>query len=142
MGFEGDLNRSGKSINLKDELLALFTGTRIMRIDVKKDLRFIASNLNRSLRSVDETENFYTVEHWKTHTPGDMIREFTKMQEEAFRLQKAVHMKIKDLETLDLSKSKIIEILEDAGLNSTLADNLAYGRFTPINYSEKDLKQK
>ena len=142
MGFEGDLNRSGKSINLKDELLALFTGTRIMRIDVKKDLRFIASNLNRSLRSVDETENFYTVEHWKTHTPGDMIREFTKMQEEAFRLQKAVHMKIKDLETLDLSKSKIIEILEDAGLNSTLADNLAYGRFTPINYSEKRFETK
>ena len=142
MGFEGDLSRSGKAINLKDELLALFTGTRIMRVDVKKDLRFIASNLNRSLRSVDETENFYTVEHWKTHTPGDMIREFTKMQEEAFRLQKAVHMKIKDLETLDLSKSKIIEILEDSGLNSTLADNLAYGRFTPINYSEKRFETK
>jgi len=142
MGFEGDLSRSGKAINLKDELIALFTGTRIMRVDTKKDLRFIASNLNRSLRSVDETENFYTVEHWKTHTPGDMIREFTKMQEEAFRLQKAVHMKIKDLETLDLSKSKIIEILEDSGLNSTLADNLAYGRFTPINYSEKRFETK
>mgnify|MGYP003652687657 FL=1 len=142
MGFEGDLSRSGKAINLKDELLALFTGTRIMRVDVKKDLRFIASNLNRSLRSVDETENFYTVEHWKTHTPGDMIREFTKMQEEAFRLQKAVHMKIKDLETLNLSKSKIIEILEDSGLNTNLADNLAYGRFTPINYSEKRFETK
>ena len=142
MGFEGDLTRSGKPINLKDELLALFTGTRIMRVDTKKDLRFIASNLNRSLRSVDETENFYTVEHWKTHTPGDMIREFTKMQEEAFRLQKAVHMKIKDLQTLDLSKSKIIDILEDSGLNSTLADNLAYGRFTPINYSEKRFETK
>ena len=142
MGFEGDLSRSGKAINLKDELIALFTGTRIMRVDTKKDLKFIASNLNRSLRSVDETENFYTVEHWKTHTPGDMIREFTKMQEEAFRLQKAVHIKIKDLETLDLSKSKIIEILEDSGLNSTLADNLAYGRFTPINYSEKRFETK
>ena len=142
MGFEGDLSRSGKAINLKDELLALFTGTRIMRVDVKKDLRFIASNLNRSLRSVDETENFYTVEHWKTHTPGDMVREFTKMQEEAFRLQKAVYMKVKDLETLDLSKSKIIEILEDSGLNTNLADNLAYGRFTPINYSEKRFETK
>ena len=31
-----DLTKGGKPLNLKDELLALFAGTRIIRIDVKK----------------------------------------------------------------------------------------------------------
>ena len=73
MGIETDLTRSGKEVNLKDELIALFTGTRIIRIDAKKDIQFMASNLNRIRRGIDDTENFYTVEHWKTHTPGEMV---------------------------------------------------------------------
>ena len=35
-----DLTKGGKPVNLSDELLALFTGTRIIRIDVKKYLRY------------------------------------------------------------------------------------------------------
>ena len=38
-----DLTKGGKPLNLKDELLALFAGTRIIRIDVKKDLRYFSS---------------------------------------------------------------------------------------------------
>ena len=53
-----DLTAGGKPLNLKDELLALFAGTRIIRIDVKKDLRFFTSDMNRKLRATDENENF------------------------------------------------------------------------------------
>jgi len=48
---------------MSDELLALFTGTRIIRIDVKKDLRYFTSTMNRLLRAVDETEKFYSVQN-------------------------------------------------------------------------------
>ena len=41
-----DLTKGGKPVNLFDELLALFTGTRIIRIDVKKDLRYFTSTMN------------------------------------------------------------------------------------------------
>ena len=93
MAIETDLTRSGKEVNLKDELLALLTGTRIIRIDAKKDIQFMASNLNRIRRGIDDTENFYTVEHWETHTPNEMIDQYRKMLEEDFRIQKEMYIK-------------------------------------------------
>ena len=57
-----DLTKGGKPVNLMDELLALFTGTRIIRIDVKKDLRYFTRTMNANLRAVDETEQFYSVQ--------------------------------------------------------------------------------
>ena len=49
--FGKDLTKGGKPLNLKDELLALFAGTRIIRIDVKKDLRFKIINCKRFIHS-------------------------------------------------------------------------------------------
>ena len=37
---------------------------------------------------------------------------FNEMQKEAFRIQKDMYIRIKDLELLDLSKSKIYEIMK------------------------------
>ena len=65
-----DLTRGGKPLNLRDELLALFAGTRIIRIDVKKDLRYFTSEMNRLLRAVDENEKFYNVDNYQKNTPG------------------------------------------------------------------------
>ena len=42
--IEGDVSGAGKPMEIGDELMALFTGTRIIRIDVKKDLKYLASN--------------------------------------------------------------------------------------------------
>ena len=54
-----------------DELLALFTGTRIIRIDVKKDLRYFTRTMNANLRAVDETEQFYSVANFADNPPLD-----------------------------------------------------------------------
>ena len=53
-----------------DELLALFAGTRIIRIDVKKDLPYFVRTMNARLRAVDETENFYNAENYANNTPS------------------------------------------------------------------------
>ena len=142
MAIETDLTRSGKEVNLKDELLALLTGTRIIRIDAKKDIQFMASNLNRIRRGIDDTENFYTVEHWETHTPGEMVDQYRKMLEEDFRIQKEMYIKLKDLQMLDLDERDIEELLEEYGLNPQLAGSLIRGEYTPINYSEPRFEKK
>ena len=142
MGIETDLTRSGKEVNLKDELLALFTGTRIIRIDAKKDIQFMASNLNRIRRGIDDTENFYTVEHWETHTPGEMVDQYKKMLNEDFRIQKEMYIKLKDLQMLDLDERDIEELLEEYGLNPQLAGSLIRGEYTPINYSQPRFEKK
>jgi hypothetical protein len=137
-----DLTKGGKPVNLSDELLALFTGTRIIRIDVKKDLRYFTSTMNRLLRAVDETENFYSVKDFAQKTPTDMVRTFDEMQREAYRIQKDMYIRIKDLELLDLKKSKIYEIMKSAGASRQLINNLLTGRFTPVNYSKPRFESK
>ena len=142
MGIEGDLTRSGKAVNLKDELLALFTGTRIVRVDAKKDIQYMASNLNRLRKSIDDTENFYTVEHWKTHTSGEMVDQYRRMLEKDFRLQKDIYMKLQDLKQLDLDDRTIIKLLTEKGVNKKLANNLMRGNYTALDPSDPRFKTK
>jgi hypothetical protein len=137
-----DLTKGGKPLNLKDELLALFAGTRIIRIDVKKDLRFKAAELNRLLRAVDENEQFYNVNNYQNNTPDKLVKTYEEMQEEAFRLQKDMFITIQDLKLLDLSTGKIDEILRKAGVSRRLRANLEAGIFTPVNYSRKRFETK
>jgi hypothetical protein len=137
-----DLTKGGKPLNLKDELLALFAGIRIIRIDTKKDLRYFASEMNRLLRAVDENEQFYNVDNYAKNTPNKLIQTYQEMQDEAFRIQKDMHIRIKDLMLLDLSPLKIRNILEESGVNTDLINNLMIGKFTPVNFSEKRFNTK
>ena len=140
--LSNDLTRGGKPVNLQDELLALFTGTRIIRIDVKKDLRYFTSSMNRLLRSVDETEDFYSVQDFQTKTPTDTQIQFIQMQDEALRIQKDMYIRMKDLELLDLSKNKIYAIMLKQGTPRRTINNLMVGRFTPVNYSKARFENK
>ena len=137
-----DLTRGGKPLNLRDELLALFAGTRIIRIDTKKDLRYFASEMNRLLRAVDENEKFYNVDNYTNNTPDNLIQTFKDMQDEAFRIQKEMHIRIKDLMLLDLSPIEIKKIMKNAGVSDELTNNLFFGKFTPVNYSKKRFDTK
>ena len=71
--LQGDVTGAGKPAKLADEMLALFTGTRIIRIDVKKDLKWIAADTNRLLRNVDETEKFYKSKDYKDRPPSILV---------------------------------------------------------------------
>jgi hypothetical protein len=137
-----DLTKGGKPVNLMDELLALLAGTRIIRIDVKKDLRYFTSTMNRLLRSVDETEKFYSVQNYAQKTPTDMVNTFNEMQKEAFRIQKDMYIRIQDLKLLDLSENKIYEIMKKSGASKKIINNLLDGRFTPVNYSKPRFETK
>lgn len=137
-----DLTKGGKPVNLSDELLALFTGTRIIRIDVKKDLRYFTSTMNRLLRAVDETEKFYSVQNFAQKTPTDMVDTFNQMQQEAFRIQKDMYIRIKDLQLLDLDDDQIYDIMKKSGTSKKTIRNLLNGIFTPVNYSKPRFDSK
>jgi len=137
-----DLTKGGKPLKLLDELLALFAGTRIIRIDVKDSLKFQAATMNRLLRAVDENENFYNVDNYANNTPDDMVATFKQMQNEALRIQKDMYIRIKDFELLDLDETEIRRILTKAGVSRKVAGNLMNGVFTPVNYSKKRFDTK
>ena len=137
-----DLTKGGAPLKLLDELLALFAGTRIIRIDVKDTLGYQAGQMNRLLRAVDENEQFYNVDNYAKNTPNDMVRTFEKMQEEAFRVQKDMFIRIKDFELLDLDEREIRRILTKAGVSRKIVGNLMNGKFTPVQYSKKRFETK
>ena len=137
-----DLTKGGKPVNLMDELLALLTGTRIIRIDVKKDLRYFSSTMNRNSRAIDETEQFYSVKDFAQKTPTDMIRKFDQMQQEEIRNQKDMYIRIQDLKLLDLSEDKIYDIMKNTGTKKKIINNLLDGVFTPIPYSKPRFETK
>ena len=140
--LQGNVTGKGKLAKLGDELTALFTGTRIIRIDVKNDLKFMASDTNRLLRATDETEKFYKSKDYVNRPPSILKAEFEKMQDEAFRIQRDLYMKIKDFEMLDLDIDTIADILKEANINKKIVNNLVDGVFTPINYSKPRFKSK
>ena len=140
--IEGDVSGAGQPMRIEDELMALFTGTRIIRIDVKKDLKWRTSNTNRLLRAVDETEKFYKAKGFIDRPPSVMVDEYNNMQDEAFKIQRDLYMVVQDLRMLDLSKDKIEEIMIESGMNKKMAGNLIDGYFTPIKYSKPRFETK
>ena len=140
--IRGDVTGANKPALLADEILALLTGTRIIRIDVKKDLKWIAAATNRLLRAVDETEKFYKARGFLDRPHSIMVAEFEKMQQEGFEIQRDLYMKIQDMKMLDLSNDTIEDILIDAGMNKKLVLNLMDGEFTPIKYSTPRFETK
>jgi len=141
-GFRKDLTKGGKPVNTFDELVALLTGIRLIRVDGKEDLGFYATQFNKARRDIDETDKFYTAENWTSKTPSDLVKVFREMQKDDLRIQRDMHMRIKDLELLGVSKMKIRQILESKNVNPDIIDNLMRGKFTPTNYSEPRFDKK
>ena len=125
-----------------DELLALFSGIRLIRIDTKSDLKYYAATLNSTMRDIDETSDFYSPQHWQDRTPSTLVKAFDNMQERAFRIQKDMYIRIEDMKLLGVDNRTIRKVLENARVNEDLISNLLKGKFTPINYSESRFNQK
>jgi len=138
----GEVTGAGKLRRLGDDLLALFTGTRIIRIDAKKDLNWLSAEFNRLNRAVDDTEKFYKTKNYLDRPPSVMVDEFNQMQEEAFRIQKKFYTQLKDLMMLDLDDDTIKEIMRKSGVNDRIIFNLMEGQFTPVNFSEPRFERK
>ena len=141
-GLSEDLTKSGQPIELKDELLALFSGVRIINIDVLRSMDYKVGEFNRLMRAVDDTEKIYSAENFQNRGPEQIVKEFEQMQDEAFRIQKDMFQIIKDAKTIGLSDFEIREKLKEQKMSRKYINNLMNGEFTPANYSDARFKKK
>ena len=141
-GLRQDVSRGGKPVNTFDELIALMTGIRLIRIDTKKDLGYYASEFNSLSRDIDETDGFYTPENYTQNTPSLMVKKFKEMQEDDFRLQKDMYMRIQDMKLLGVDEFTIRQILTKKRVNANKINNLMAGIFTPTTYSKPRFDNK
>ena len=141
-GMFSDVKKGGQPVSLKDELLALMAGIRIIDIDVGRSLSYKAGRMNELLRAVDDAEKIYSAADYMNRGPKVIAAEYEVMQQEAFRIQQEMYNIIQDASTLDLDRRDIKKILGDAQVSDTLLRNLLRGTFTPANYSEPRFKKK
>ena len=141
-GMFHNVKKGGQPVSLRDELLALMAGIRIIDIDVGNSLSYKAGRFNQLMRAVDDTEKIYSAEDYMSRGPTVIAQEFEEMQEEAFRIQKDMYNIIQDALELDLDEYDIKKILKDAQMPSNRIRKLMNGEFIPANFSEARFKKK
>jgi len=141
-GLTGDVKKSGHEVSLRDELLALMAGIRVIDIDVSSSLSYKAGRFNQLLRAVDDAEKIYSPENYMNRGPSVIAKEFEQMQEEAFKIQQEMYNIIQDALKLDLDESDIKKILKQAQIPDKKIRKLMNGEFVPVNFSEARFKKK
>jgi hypothetical protein len=141
-GLRGDVKKGGQEVSLRDELLALMAGIRIIDIDVKSSLSYKAGRFNELMRAVDDAEKIYSPENYMNRGPSVIVKEFEQMQQEAFIVQKEMYNIIQDALKLDLDESDIRKILKDVQMPNKRIRKLLNGEFVPANFSDALFKKK
>jgi hypothetical protein len=141
-GATDDLTKGGQRVNLKDELIALMSGVRIINIDVLKSMEFKIGAFNRGMRAVDDTEKIYSPEGYQTRGPEVILQEYNQMQLEAYKLQQGFFQMIQDARTIGLSDFDIRKKLKEQRVGRQDINNLMKGVFTPVSFSEPLFEKK
>jgi len=141
-GASGDLSKSGQPIYLKDELIALLSGIRVINIDVLKSMEYKTGEFQRLLRAVDDTEKIYSAADFQDRGPEVIIGEFDQMQQEALRVQKDFYRMIQDARIIGVNDFNIRAKLKEQNVSRRMINNLMDGTFTPTNYSKSRFKKR
>ena len=114
-GATGDLTKGGQPVNLKDEIIALLSGVRIINIDVLKSMEYKTGEFNRLMRAIDDTEKLYSPEGYNSRGPEVILQEYNQMQLEGYKVQQNFHKMIVDAKTIGVSTFDIRRKLKDQG---------------------------
>ena len=142
MGFEGDVTKSGQPVDLQNELTALFTGIRVIPVDVPKSMQYKIAHFQKLKRAVDDAEKFYSPSGAITGRIGDnMVEEYTNIQDEAFRVQQEFYYVIQDAMKTGLSEREVKKILRTR-LSYNETRLLMKGRFVPWKVNKTRMKKR
>ena len=139
--IESDIKPGGQPYSLRDEALALFSGIRIIDVNVPRSMEYGITGYKYDKRAVTKAEKFYSLEDAMSRGPDVMADEFRNIQEESFRIQQEFYYVLQDALEMGLTKRDVKKILKARGLGKKEIRQLFRGKFTPANYN-KDLMEK
>ena len=84
----GDISRGGVPRDLRDELLALFSGIRIINVDVPRTMQYKITEYNKNKRLITATEKLFSLQDYKIRGPATIANEFRDIQEENLRVNR------------------------------------------------------
>ena len=139
--LEGELKTGGQAYSLRDEALALFSGIRIIDVDVPTSLDYRITDYNRDKLSVTKAEPFYGLKNATDRGPDVLAAEYDQINEEYFKVQQDFHYLIQDAFKAGLSKRDVIRILKKRKFGNAQIGAMLRGKFIPFKYS-MDLMNK
>ena len=138
----GDVSKGGVPKNLQDEMLALFSGIRIINVDVPRTMQYKITEYNRGKRGVTETEKLFSLQDYLTRGPEVLKQEFRDIQDEAYKVNKDFHFVIKDALEVGMPKKDLFKLLKKRGLSTRSAAFLMRGKNQPYTgYMQRMLKR-
>jgi len=141
-GLEKDIKRGGTPVTLQDELLALFSGIRIINVDVPKSMQFKITDYNKKFRSVTTAEKFFSLENYQNRGPLVMADEFRNIQEETLKVNKEFHNIIQDALKTGVPKRELLKILRKRRIPYAKAKRLLDGKNIPFTGFEGGMKKR
>ena len=113
----GDISRGGVPRDLRDELLALFSGIRIINIDVPRTMQYKITEYNKNKRLVTTTEKLFSLQDYKTRGPAVLANEFRSVQEENYRVNKDFYRVIQDALEVGMPQKQLRKLLRERGIS-------------------------
>jgi len=140
-GFNRDLTRGGVPINLRDELLALFSGIRIINVDAPRSYNYKLTEYNKNKRSVTVSEKFYSTEDIATRGGDVLVKELRKIQDEALLQQRKFYQVVQDAIKMGVPISQIRRA-NKRRLSNKEFNRILAGIYTPVNYSKSRMQKR
>jgi hypothetical protein len=140
-GFNKDLTRGGVPINLRDELLALFSGIRIINVDAPRAYNYKLTEYNKNKRAVTVSEKFYSTENIATRGGDVLVKELRQIQDEALLQQRKFYQVIQDAIKLGVPISELRRA-NKRRLSNKEFNRILTGVYTPVNYSKSRMQKR
>ena len=141
-GIEKDIKRGGQPVSLQDELLALFSGVRIINVNVPKAMEYKITDYNKKFRSVTKAEKFFSLEDFQNRGPEVIAQEFKNIQDETFRVNQEFYFILKDAMETGVKERDLLKILRKRRISYSKAKKLLKGKNIPYTAYEERMKDK
>jgi hypothetical protein len=139
---KGDVRKGGDPYDLSDEALALFSGIRIINVDVPKSMQYKITDFQRDKRSVTTAEDFYSLKNALNRGPDQLTKEFRQIQEESFRVQQDFYITLQNALKMGLSKKDVRRIMKERGMGTREMNFLLRGKMEPFKFSESRFRKR
>ena len=137
-----DLKPGGQPLSLRDEALALFSGIRIINVDVPRSFNYKMTDFRNKKLSVTEAEKFYNLENAINRGGDAYVKEFEDIQEEMFKVQQEFYNVLKDASALGLTKQDIRKLMKRRDFSNREINTLFRGKFTPFKVSNSLMQKR
>ena len=141
-GFQQDVAKGGRPVNLQDEILALLSGIRIINVDVPRTMEYKITDYNKKARSVTATEKFFSLQDFRQRGPEVLASEFRDIQEEKLKVNKEFHQILNDAQIMGVDRKTLKRIMRKRNISAKDANFLLKGKNIPYTGFDTRMRKR